>query len=63
MPWVIGAVVAYVGWKFWEQYSADKFASKVWNEAALLAGNAGQVKYPEGGTGYTQYTYPSNVVL
>lgn len=58
MPWVIGAVVAYMAWKFWQTTQG---------QGALLGAGAGtgaeQAKYPEGGTGYTQYSYPANVVV
>ena len=53
MPWVIGAVVAYMAWKFWQTTQG---------QGALLEAGAG-AKYPEGGTGYTQYSYPVNVVV
>lgn len=56
MPWVIGAVVAYLGWEYMKK---QNIGGGVWNEGAITE----QVKYPEGGTGYAQYSYPANVVL
>jgi len=64
MPWVIGLAVAYVGWKFYE--ASKNPGNNFWNEEAKLnLPVQGQVKYPDGGSGYNAYwqIQPGNVVL
>jgi len=56
MPWVIGAVVAYVGWKFYE--ASKNPGNNFWNEEQLIS-QANQGKE----SGPTTYTYPGNMVL
>jgi hypothetical protein len=58
MPWVIGAVVAYVGYKYWESGKNQNAINNFFEVEQSIS----QAKYPEGGTGYTQYAYPSNVI-
>lgn len=52
MPWVIGAVVAYVGWKVWETTQGQG--------VLLGAGAVTGAKVPEP---IPVYNYPANVVL
>jgi len=56
MPWVIGAVVAYVGWRFYE--ASKNPSNNFWNEEQLIS-QANQGKE----SGPTTYTYPANMVL